>query len=42
MNVLKTDFPIASRYVSNDVATWLERGETIGRLWTSFLGRGNR
>ncbi len=42
MNVLKTDSRTTSRYVSNDSAAWLEHGETLGRLWTSFFGRGNR
>lgn len=42
MKVLKTDFPISSRYVSDDAAAWLDHGETLGRLWTSFFGRGNR
>lgn len=42
MNVLKTDSPITSRAVSNDAAAWLEHGETLGRLWNTFLGRGHR
>ncbi|MEX1080518.1 MAG: hypothetical protein WEC99_00710 [Halofilum sp. (in: g-proteobacteria)] len=39
MNTRNTDYPVATTYVSNDMAVWLDRGETLGRLWNTWRGR---
>lgn len=39
MNTLKADFPIATQYLSGEMAAWLERGQTLGRLWNACRGR---
>ncbi len=39
MSIPKTELPAAAPYVSNDMAVWLERGETLGRLWNVCRGR---
>lgn len=42
MSTLKTELRVTAPYVSNDMAVWLERGLTLGRLWHACRGRFER
>ncbi len=39
MNMRNNEYPVTTTYVSNDMAGWFERGEKLGRLWNTCLGR---